>query len=39
MPLLKEFLSMPGGGSDQIIQKAAEYVKDITKNLGGTEDA
>ena len=34
MPLLKEFLSMPGGSSDQIIEKAAEYVKNITSNLG-----
>lgn len=39
MPLLKEFLSMPGGGSDQIIQKAAEYVKEVTNNLGGTENS
>jgi len=39
MPLLKEFLSMPGGSSDQIIEKAAEYVKNITSNLGESGEA
>ena len=33
MPLLKQFLSMPGGSSDEIIEKAAEYVKGITDSL------
>ena len=37
MPLLKEFLSMPGGGTDQIIEKAAEYVKNVTKNIADTK--
>ena len=37
MPLLKQFLSMPGANSDEIIEKAAEYVKDITNNLGESE--
>jgi len=34
MPLLKEFLSMPGGSADQVVEKAAEYIKDITNGLG-----
>ena len=37
LPLLKQFLSMPGANSDEIIEKAAEYVKDITNNLGKSE--
>jgi uncharacterized membrane protein YqiK len=37
MPLLKEFLSMPGGGSDQIIEKAAAYVKNIASNIVDSE--
>lgn len=34
MPLLKEFLNMPGANTDQIIEKAAEYVKDVTNGIG-----
>ena len=34
MPLLKQFLSMPGADADQIVEKAAEYVKEITNSLG-----
>ena len=38
MPLLKEFLSIPGGGgTDQIIEKAAEYVKNITNDIAESE--
>lgn len=38
MPLLKQFLSMPGASSDDIIEKAAEYVKGITDDLAKPED-
>jgi len=38
MPLLKEFLSVPGGNSDQILEKAAEYVKDVTSSLETPKD-
>jgi len=34
LPLLKEFLSMPGASTDQILEKAAEYVRNVTKGLG-----
>ncbi len=34
MPLLKEFLSMPGVNTDQIIEKAAEYIKKATNVIG-----
>lgn len=33
MPLLKEFLNMPGADTDQLISKAAEHIKGITNSL------
>ena len=37
LPLLKEFLSVPGASTDQILEKAAEYVKNVTSALGESE--
>jgi uncharacterized membrane protein YqiK len=37
LPLLKEFLSMPGASTDQIIEKAAEYVKNVASGTGESE--
>jgi uncharacterized membrane protein YqiK len=37
MPLLREFLSMPGASSDQVLEKAAEYVNNVTKSISESE--